>query len=311
MKIAYKTHGFNKRSLALIETVNAIVEDYEQQGYNLTLRQLYYQLVARDIIPNSQKEYKAIGDLIGNARLAGLVDWRAIVDRTRNIDKPPAWENPAEVIQSALYSYKRDLWAGQDYRVEVWVEKDALRGVIHSVCNRENVPDFACRGYVSLSEMWEAGNRIKAHIENGAFPVIIHLGDHDPSGVDMTRDIIERLEMFTGSILNDKFTVERVALNKDQITQFNPPPNPAKFTDSRINGYVQEFGYSSWELDALEPSVLDSIITSTILAYRDDAKYLAQKTRQDREKEELRQLANNYQEAVDYLDGDLYGKGLV
>lgn len=311
MKIAYKKHSFNKRSTELIELINGIVEDYAAQGYDLTLRQLYYQLVARDIIPNTGREYKNIGDLIGNARLAGLVSWQAIVDRTRNVDIPASWDRPGKIIHTAHSSYKRDLWEGQAHRVEVWVEKDALRGVVNSVCERENVPAFSCRGYTSLSEMWSAATRLNMHMDNGLTPVIIHLGDHDPSGMDMTRDIIERLEMFTVEKEGEAFHVIRAALNPDQVAQYNPPPNPAKLTDSRINGYAQEFGYSSWELDALEPAILNGVITRIIHTYRDEVMYLEQKTRQDREKGELRQLANNYQEAINYLNGDLYKRGLV
>lgn len=295
-KIAYIEQNFSAKTLALIDLANDIIEEYARQGYDLTLRQLYYQMVARDIIPNQQKEYKRLGNVLNNARLAGLVDWDAIVDRTRNLAAPSTWDNPADIIASARYSYAIDLWQDQDYRVEVWVEKDALRGVISTIARRHQVPDFACRGYSSASEMWAAAQRLLRHIKNGQTPVIIHLGDHDPSGLDMTRDIIERLELFTNRRQGRSFIVERAALNMDQIEEHNPPPNPAKEADSRFAGYVVDYGDESWELDALNPTILDDLITGTIDRYRDDDLFDARLRQQAAEKSVLAQIEKNYAE---------------
>lgn len=303
MKQAYIQKRFSAKSQKLIDTANGIIAEYQRQGYDLTLRQLYYQMVARDIVPNQQKEYKRLGNIIGDARLAGLINWRAIVDRTRAVRTIPTWSSPESVIHSALYSYRRDLWVGQSYRVEVWVEKDALRGVIRQACDKLDVPDFACRGYVSLSEMWEAGNRVLSHMRDSTTPVIVHLGDHDPSGVDMTRDITERLEMFTGGVEGRDFKVIRAALNYDQIEQFSPPPNPAKLTDSRAGGYIAEYGRSSWELDALDPSTLESIIAGIVDQYRSNTLYQAARMRQDQEKDDLQVIADNYSLALKAAKG--------
>lgn len=264
-KIRYIDHTFNNKTHDLIERCNAIITAYTAQGYSLTLRQLYYQLVARDLIENTQKSYDRVGDMINNARLAGLVDWYAIEDRTRNLRALSHWDSPVEIIRSAVASFRIDKWDRQEYRVEVWVEKDALIGVLEGVCNRLDVPYFSCRGYTSQSEVWGAARRLQGYIRDNKTPVIVHLGDHDPSGKDMTRDITDRLEMFMGGC-----AVERIALNYDQIEQYSPPPNPAKMSDSRAAGYVAEFGYDSWELDALEPSVISQLIEDKILEYRDE-----------------------------------------
>ena len=265
-KICYEQKTFRDTSLALIEVANAIIDDYAAQGFSLTLRQIYYQMVSRDIIANSDREYKRLGSIVANARLAGLIDWEAIEDRTRNIRHNAHWSSPRSIINAAIQSYQIDKWQGQPYRVEVWVEKDALIGVLEAACRPLDVAWFSCRGYTSASEMWEAGQRCVAAIEAGQHPVIIHLGDHDPSGIDMTRDIHDRLCLFAGSHV----TVNRIALNMDQVEQYGPPPNPAKLTDSRADGYIDEYGYSSWELDALEPTVLVGLIKEAVLSYRDD-----------------------------------------
>lgn len=266
-KIQYKEIDFRDKSLHLIEWANKIVEDYDEQGYNLTLRQLYYQFVARDIIPNNQRMYDNLGALINNARLAGLVDWHSIEDRTRNVKNTYHWQDPRRLLESAAKQFDINKWEGQRNYVEVWVEKDALVEVIGKAASRYDTPYFSCRGYVSQSEMWGAAMRIKDKLRyEHDRAIIVHLGDHDPSGKDMTRDIDERIKMFLEKDGFDGcFEIQRVALEMSQIKRFNPPPNPAKLTDSRCSGYISKYGYSSWELDALEPSVLDNIVRSAIL----------------------------------------------
>ena len=269
MKIAYIDKNFHASSLELIELANDIIEDYRERGYSLTLRQLYYQLVARDLIPNNQKSYNRLGSILSDARLAGYVDWEAIEDRTRNLAALQKWSHPKQIIRAAHRSYKIDRWQNQEYRPEVWVEKEALAGVVARACRPLDVDYMSCRGYMSQSEMWQAAQRFIEYSDNDQVPIIIHLGDHDPSGIDMSRDIMDRLSLFCDNDMD----VIRIALNYDQIEQYNPPPNPAKITDSRARGYIAEFGRSSWELDALDPDTLVDLITNTVLSYRDEDLY--------------------------------------
>lgn len=209
MKKCYIPKNFSSNSLGVIAQANTIIDAYEAQGFDLTLRQLYYQFVSRGLIPNKDTEYKKLGSIINDARLAGLIDWTRISDRTRNVRSLSHWANPAGVIESALASYHLDYWRGQSYRPEVWIEKDALVGVIEGVCQEFDVPYFSCRGYTSQSEMWSAGQRLLRTRRNGQKPLILHLGDHDPSGIDMSRDIFDRLDLFTGDV-----PVDRLALNR-------------------------------------------------------------------------------------------------
>lgn len=269
MKIEYVAKRFNRSSVITIDNANRIIAEYEADGYELTLRQLYYQFVSRDLIPNTQQEYKKLGSVINDARLAGLVSWTAIVDRTRNLEKNPHWDDPAQFMESVVPQFAIDKWKDQPYRVEVWIEKDALAGIAERVCTKLDVPYFSCRGYTSQSEMWSAGRRLKTYADdNEQTPVIIHLGDHDPSGIDMSRDIADRLETFMGGM-----EVNRIALNMDQVKRYNPPPNPAKITDSRATKYIKLHGTKSWELDALDPKVLSALIEKTVLSYRDEKKW--------------------------------------
>lgn len=270
-KIVYETKRFGKETQRIIGQAEVIISGYQRQGFKLTLRQLYYQFVARSLIPNTEQSYKKIGNIISDARRAGLIDWEAIEDRTRYLRQLSNWGKPQDILTSARDSYHRDLWANQDKRIEVWIEKDALVGVIESVCQENDVPFFSCRGYVSDSEMWGGGIRIFQHNSKSQQRVIIlHLGDHDPSGIDMTRDIEDRLRLFSGWPSPNNPEIRRIALTMEQIEKLNPPPNPAKITDSRYNGYVAKYGEESWELDALEPQYISNLIETQILSERDD-----------------------------------------
>jgi len=288
MKICYIKKTFQNKSQVIIDQANKIIHEYQAQGYELTLRQIYYQFVARGLLPNTTKSYGKIGMIINKARLAGLVDWSAIVDRTRKTTHNQHWDSPRQIIETCAYSYKIDTRETQPYYIEVWVEKEALAGVIEKTCRRLDIMSFACRGYVSQSAMWQAAQRIREKENENKRVIILHFGDHDPSGMDMTRDIQDRLEMFWTSV-----SVERIALNLNQVHQYSPPPNPAKLTDSRCQEYIANYGEESWELDALEPKVLDELITDRIDEYTDyDLLEEAQK-REKRERKVLTKIASN------------------
>jgi hypothetical protein len=297
-KIAYIEKNFRAETLEIVEQANAIIKEYEDQGFDLTLRQLYYQFVARDLIPNTQRDYKRLGSIINDARLAGLIDWESIIDRTRNLQALGHWNSPESIIRSAERGYHIDFWKRQEYRPEVWVEKEALIGVFARVCNELDIPYFACKGYNSQSEMWGASQRFLQYIDNGQVPIVLHFGDHDPSGVDMTRDIEDRLEMFT-----EQYGVEvnRLALNWDQIEMYNPPPNFAKITDSRAVAYIAEYGEDSWELDAMEPQVLAGLVREAVDGIRDYSTWAEDEEREELEKAQLRMIRQNWSAILDFL----------
>lgn len=286
-KIKYVSKKLNEKKLSMIEQANKIIIEYQKQGYELTLRQLYYQFVSRDLIANTVRSYKNLGNVVNDGRLVGLIDWDAIVDRTRNLQGNSHWTGPRSIVEACAEQYQIDKWIGQERRVEVWIEKDALVGVIERACRDNDVSFFSCRGYTSQSEVWAAGMRLKKYIKNGQDPVVIHLGDHDPSGKDMTRDIEDRLRLFTGG----RVEVNRIALNMDQVAKYNPPPNPAKTTDARYETYRAEYGEDSWELDALEPQVIEKLIAKTIRSYRDDEIFQERVAEENEHKEQLLEAA--------------------
>jgi hypothetical protein len=311
-KIRYKQISFSPANQSIIASVNRLITTYQGQGYTLTLRQLYYQFVAQDLFPpewadpttgtkNIQKNYKKLGVIVNDGRLAGLIDWNAIEDRTRSIGGNTHWDGPDRIISSAAAQFALDKWEGQPYRVEVWVEKDALEGVVSRAARRMDVDYFSCRGYTSQTSMWEAGsNRLKEYAKDGAQVVILHLGDHDPSGIDMSRDIEDRLKLFMEEEA-EQLIFKRIALTLDQVEQYNPPPNPAKTTDTRYAGYIAKYGDESWELDALEPSVLTSLITDEVEKYLDRGIYRERERKEEMDTDLLQKVADEWDRVSDFV----------
>jgi hypothetical protein len=228
-KEAFTTINFQARTLTVIEQANEIISEYAAQGFTMSLRQLYYQFVSRDLLVNQLASYKRLISVMTNARNAGLVDWDAIEDRTRELVTHNSWNSPEDIIRAVASQYREDIWQNQLYRPEVWIEKAALLGVVAPVCDEFRVPYYANIGNDSTSQQYKAGQRFADLFDQGRIPLVLHLGDHDPNGLDMTRDITKRLAMYA----RQEIEVRRIALNIDQVRRYNPPPNFAKETDSR------------------------------------------------------------------------------
>jgi hypothetical protein len=297
--IAYRSIKFSAGSLEMIERANTVCVAYAAQGYNLTLRQLYYQFVSRDWLPNTMQSYKRLGSIVNDARLAGLIDWNHLEDRTRNLSRLAMWNSPDDIINAVSRQYRTRLWDNQEWYVEVWVEKEALADVVSRPAERWFVPYFPCRGYVSQSEMWRAGQRLMTEEDKGKKSLIVHLGDHDPSGIDMTRDIRDRLWTFGSNV-----QVTRIALNMDQVEQYTPPPNPAKITDSRAEDYIENYGDESWELDALDPATLDALIEGEILAHLDREQWDEDHSAMEADRAVLVAASENWQEVAEWIRGN-------
>lgn len=260
MKESFISWNPSKRSEMLLVEIDRVLTSYQQQGYVLTLRQLYYQLVAQAVIPNTVSSYNSLGNVVNKGRLSGYIDWRMIEDRVRVPRENTHWISPGQILKAAADSYYLDRWKNQDYYIEVWCEKDAVSNIIQPVCSRWDVLFLANRGYSSQTAMYDASNRFINNDDKDC--VLFYLGDHDPSGIDMTRDIEDRMMTFGVDV-----DVIRLALNMSQVNQYNPPRNPAKITDTRYGTYVDQFGDDSWELDALEPKVLEQIVEGAISSY--------------------------------------------
>lgn len=299
MRQAYNEANFRGETLKMVYLIDNIIETYQDQGFQLSVRQIYYQLVARGLIENTERSYKRIASIINHGRLGGYLDWDAIEDRGRDIEVRPRWDSGASIVKAAASSFHMDMWENQEHRPIVIVEKAALAGVLSGVCHTLDVPLLAARGYPSVSIVREmALNHIVPAIQRGQWPIIIHLGDHDPSGIDMTRDLEDRLSLFVYSETRDvDIEIRRIALTMQQVDEKQPPPNPAKTTDARFEDYRRKFGDESWELDALEPQFLVRLVQGDIERFIDEDRW-------QRRKEQIEDIRSRLTEAANTFIGD-------
>lgn len=269
-----------------IEFANVILEEYSEQNYKLTLRQVYYQMVARDFIPNEVQEYAKLSRTLVIGRMNGLIDWNMIEDRIRKPYLGYAVNSIQEAIEDTVNYYKLNRQKGQEYCIEIWTEKDAVSNILKRNSSYFHVNLMVNRGYSSCSAMYEAYNRV---INANEKTIILYVGDYDPSGLDMLRDIKERLEKF-GCIEEESFEIIHVALTKEQIDKYNPPPNPAKITDPRARWYINKFGSNSWELDALKPEILYDLTQDAVINYLDINKFNKMLKKEKLDKKKLKEL---------------------
>lgn len=283
MKEQFRTSlHLGKKNITKLNIVNSIIEEYLEQGYKLTLRQLYYQLVSRDLIPNTVQEYAKLSTLLVKGRMAGVVDWDAIEDRIR-VPYLPYWVYGIDdAIEDTIDSYRLDRQKDQDTYIELWIEKDALSGVLKKVTSYYHLNLMVNRGYSSCTAIHDAYRRFKNQTLKDKESYILYLGDHDPSGLDMIRDIKERIAEF-GIDIN----IKSIALTAQQIKKYSPPSNPAKITDPRAKWYIQRFGNVSWEVDALTPDVLHKTVKKSVEKIIDMKLFNKVKTQEETDKKEL------------------------
>ena len=289
-----------KASKIELGKANEIIDDFDKMGHKLTVRQLFYQMVGKAIIDNNYPAYRRISTLLKNGRMSGLVDWEIIEDRLRKPQIPCCDVGIAEALKFAARTYRLDRMEGQQNYIEVWVEKDALSGILSKITREYHVSLMVNRGFSSTTAMHEAYARFAAQIEKGQDCVILYIGDHDPSGLCMSEDIQTRLKGFG---LNN-IEVRRIALNMDQVQKYNLPENKLKKddkgepTDPRGIAYKNKFGDKSWEVDALSPLVLEQLVRYEIESIINIDQYSAMLAREKEEKATILDIAQGYAEAM-------------
>lgn len=260
---------WNDTKALVIERIIEIVNYYSGLGYRLTLRQLHYQFVSRNWIINHDTAYKKLGKVLDDCRYGGFIDWDAIEDRGRVPYLPYYVNDIPDALQDVVDTYRLDRQDEQDNHVEVWTEKDALSGIMKRVTSKYGVRLVVNKGYTSSSAIYGAYERFSRIQNAGNKVTILYFGDHDPSGLDMIRDIRERLEfMFTHGekLYKDmNFEVIPIGLTMKQVKKYKCPPNPTKLTDSRSPEYIKQFGKLCWEVDALNPEILTEVVETNII----------------------------------------------
>lgn len=352
---------WEKDKAELCDQIVSTIRQYTLQGYKLSLRQLYYQLVAADYIPNDDVVYKKLSGVLDDLRYSGAVDWNAIEDRGR-VPYLPWWtDGVVEALDTIVNQYRLNRQDGQPKSIEVWTEKDAISGILRRVTSEFHVRLVVNKGYSSSSAMHEAYERFAAAINAGQKVKVLYFGDHDPSGLDMVRDIRERIlfflsrgnelekddafyeekvmpwwddngydlfdlvnkghageqlvrmynsgedsedfdELFEAARVamyleeNEVFSIEHIGLTREQIEQYNPPPNPAKITDPRAAWYIKMHGGVSWEVDALPPDVMTAIVRDKVEEHIDEYIYDEMLEKEKKHVASIKQFAAKYSE---------------
>jgi hypothetical protein len=344
MKEQYRVTNFKAETREIIDAVSSILIQYD--GQKLSARQVYYRFLDAgmpsswidveynrkkglpDDAKNTPKNYQRLISILTDARYAGLVDWDIIEDRGREPKVPSEWDSLDELVDAALEQFRLPRRSNQPRHLELWVEKDALAGVLGPIARRWHIPLIVNKGYSSASAMKVAADRMLAAVgatsveiacascrtldanrdsrkcsscgrdaglvsiafngdgdtDFGKEVVVLYLGDHDPSGEDMVRDIETRLTEFGVPNL----TIIKIALTLEQVRRYKLPSNPAKVRDARAKAYIEKFGNDSWEVDAIPPRELNQLVERAIARFTDRKLLDAAVSREDAERELVR-----------------------
>ena len=268
--------GLQKKTLEIIEIAREVLAENKP----MTVRQIYYQLVSRQVVENNKNRYQSVSDALVRARKTGAIPWTWIEDRLRRPRTVSMWEDLESFVSSALSQYRLDVWRSQGQYVEVWLEKDALSGIFEDVLEPYGVTLNVGRGYDGWSSIYQAAQRYKRLRSSAA---ILYFGDFDPSGEDMAQSLVGRLAELGAGV-----DLHKCALTLDDIRRYNLPPDFAKKTDSRAAKFIQKHGDISVELDALPSNVLRGRLKEEVEKYIDLAALAAVRARELADTERLR-----------------------
>ncbi len=274
-----------RRTKSELEGMKESILGIIAENDSMTVRQLFYQMVSRQLIDKTEKEYNnTVSRLATQMRKAGEMPYNAIADNTRWMRKPNSHSSLENFLDEQQRFYRRDLWQDQDAYVEIWLEKDALAGVLYDVTGHWDVPLMVCRGYASISFLWSAAETIKA--ENKP-TFLYYFGDCDPSGRDIPRAVEKSLREMSGADI----TFEVVAVTDQQIYEMNLPTRPTKKTDSRSKNFEGE----SVEVDAIPPKELKRICRSLIEQHISGPELVRHRRIEKAERDTLTQIVANMQ----------------
>jgi hypothetical protein len=275
----------------VIAVVNGLI-DYQP----LTLRQIYYQLVAAGKRENTRSKYIDLSRLIVAMRKDGMLPWEIIDDRARRISEKRGYEDAGEYVKQVgdfLGRYQRCLVQGQEYYLETWCEKDALSVILEEIAWPYCIRHATCRGYDSATCLKKFEERARAALSKGQCVVLLYFGDFDPSGMSagdaIQQTLLERHEIATEFV--------RVALNQDQIEKYSLPHafEAVKVTDTRAPRFIERFGeYGACELDAIHPKLLREMTVDAIEFYLDMDLFREQQEVESMERQKMAELQERF-----------------
>lgn len=299
------------KAVATIKLGEAAVSILEDSRYPMTLRQLYYKLVSTNIIPKTEAGYHKLGRVVRDLREDGTIPWEWIVDHVRSTFEARTWDGIEDLLSDTAKLYRRDLMRQQDVAIQLWAESDSVGSFIAPVAERYTIPTFVGRGYSSRGYLWSAARDAVAAHQAGKDVVIFHVGDFDPSGEDIFRDLEETLRLYAAAIeedvsvanmralaerwdiynaawLTNWLDFERLALTQDQVDEYDLPSRPPKPGDVRTAKFT---GSGAVEVEALPVEVLLGIVESAIVDSIDEQQLAVVEAAEATEREQVRRIA--------------------
>lgn len=271
-----------RRTRAQMDELRTALYDIIDRYKPMTVRQVFYQMVGRGLIDKTEAEYKStVVRLLSEMRKDGSLPYYWISDNTRWMRKPSTYDGLGDMLRNAYASYRRSFWESQNAYIEIWLEKEALAGVLMDATAEYDIPLMVTRGYPSISFAYTAADAIR-EVDKPVY--IYYFGDHDPSGEDITRNVEQVLRERAP---DTELYFEKVAVDERQIQLFDLPTRPTKSSDSRSKSFTGE----SVELDAIDPPTLRSLAAETILMHVDRDAWIRMRDIEQQEREQLRQLA--------------------
>ena len=282
-RIVYRSSPTNgRRGKAEMENIKAAIYQALKEDAPMTVRQVFYRLVSGGVIAKTEQEYKGtIVRLLADMRRAGEVPFSWVADNTRWQRKPRTYSSLESMLKRTAEAYRRSVWDNQECYVEIWLEKDALAGVLLEETSAWDVPLMVTRGYPSISYLYSAAETI---VEQDKPTYLYYFGDYDPSGLDIPRKVECDLRGFTEELgFRSEIYFERVAVNQSQIHSMKLPTRPTKKTDTRSKNFIGQ----SVEVDAIPPRTLREIVRECITRHIDDEAYRIMKAAEESERETL------------------------
>jgi hypothetical protein len=272
---------------SLFNAVVDILDEY--RGEPITIRHLFYRLVSRGVLEKDEKAYKNLCAYLSKWRKAGHLQFDHFVDGTRWYHGITGFNDAAEALDDAIAAYRKNLWKSQKYYVEVWCEKDAILSLIMPLVQQWTLKAFPCRGFTSLSSTFAAAKTFKDAIERGRRPVILYLGDHDPSGLAIDDSIEDSFGYYD---IDGMVDFRRVAILRHHIVDFKLPTRPVKKTDSRSKGW--EGGCV--EIDTLSGQQIRDLLNKEVESLVDPEEYQRLKDIEEAEREMLAEMPDLFRD---------------
>jgi hypothetical protein len=279
-----------RRTKAEIDDIKAAIKTVLEDDWPMTVRQVFYQLVARNVIEKTERDYQStVIRLLTDMRMNGQVSFDRIIDESRRRRENQTYDNIADAARDTARFYRRNaLKACPDY-VEVWCEKEALAGIIEDAASEYDVPIIVSKGMPSLTQLYGTAREIYLAADAGKETYIYQFGDHDPSGVLIPQTIERRLDELCQKFDCPAPIIERVALTEEQIDEFNLPTRPTK---RQGNSHANTFEGDSVELDALPPAELRRMVRDVIEQHISEHELLTLRAAEESERDLLEAWAD-------------------